>query len=150
MSVFSFLDQITEIKRNESLAAVYTLTGKEEFLEDHFESFPVMPGVLLLESLKQAALSLLVLSGDFEKHFYRLTEARDVRFGQFVRPPSRLAIEVKLLRKEGMANHFEGRIDLAGARALTASLVLEPVHWTSREKIEYFERLRGREQGYLE
>lgn len=144
VSVFCFIDEITEVKKNESLTAAFTLKGSEEFLLDHFEGFPVMPGVLMLESLKQAAQSLLVLSGDYEKHFFRLISVEVAKFGQFVRPKDRLRISVRLVRKEGMTSHFEGsleRVDSASgqvqARVLSARLAMGPVSWTIKEKKEY-------------
>ena len=130
---FSFIDKILEFKEKESLTALYTLKGGEEFLKDHFSAFPVMPGVLLLEALSQAAAALLALSQGLEPPFYRLKEARDVRFGQFVRPGSDLEIFVRWLHKEADADLFEGRIHLvkpvgapAAARALSARIALLP------------------------
>ena len=129
MSVFCFIDKVAEFKKDESLTAYYTLTGKEEFLKDHFKNFPVMPGVLLLETAKQAAASLLRLS-DGEGKQYRLKSAEEVRFGQFVKPGSRLKIFVRLLKNGSEASIFDGRIDLADApfgKALTATMTLAPV-----------------------
>ncbi len=149
MSVFTFIDKITEVKKNESLTAFFTLRGDEEFLLDHFKGFPVMPGVLEIESLKQAALSLMVFSGDYDKDFFRLAKVSDVKFGQFVKPGQMIRVFVELVRKEGMASVFNGRIDLAAsesgeptAKALTAELRLEPVRWTAIERREYIERLK--------
>ena len=60
---FCFIDKVVEIRKNEFLTAVFKLKGSEEFLKDHFEGFPVMPGVLLLEALKQASERLWAASG---------------------------------------------------------------------------------------
>lgn len=137
LSVFCFVDRITELKKDETLTAFYTLSGREEFLKDHFVDFPVMPGVLLLESLKQAAAALLGLSAGSSadgrgRNFYRLARVADVKFGQFVRPDSELRLFVRFLKKEGALNHLDGRIDLASGgvllgKALSASLTLAPV-----------------------
>ena len=127
MTAFCFIDQVAEVKKGESLTAFYTLRGTEEFLQDHFEGFPVMPGVLLLESLKQAASRLVALSGGTPPPFFRLAKAEEVKFGQFVRPGSLLKIFVRKLKEEGRFVFFEGRIDLEKRKALSANLVLEPV-----------------------
>ncbi len=131
---FSFIDRIAEVKKNESLTAFYTLQGSEEFLKDHFENFPVMPGVLLLETLIQAASELLILSEGRRGDFFRLVSAEEVKFGQFIRPESELKIFVRLLKKEGHFRSFEGRIDWAQGlenrifrKALTAHVTLGPV-----------------------
>ncbi len=131
MSVFCFVDRVAEVKKNESLTAFYTLKGSEEFLKDHFNGFPVMPGVLLLESLKQAASKLLILSEGSKASFYRLVSAEEVKFGQFVKPGSELKIFARLVRKEGPLAFFEGRIDLLNdssgtnqRKALTANITL--------------------------
>ncbi len=134
MGPFSFIDRIAEVKKNESLTAFYTLKGSEEFLKDHFEGFPVMPGVLLLETLIQAASELLILSGGRRGDFFRLVSAEEVKFGQFIRPESELKIFVRLLKKQDHFRSFEGRIDWVNGlesslskKALTAHVTLGPV-----------------------
>ena len=126
------MDKVVDLKKNESLTAVYTLNGREEFLKDHFSGFPVMPGVLLLESLKQTASALLTLSGGPKERFYRFTRVQDVKFGQFVKPGSELKLFVRLLEKEGDKRCFEGRIDLTvqgvfAGKALSAWMELTGV-----------------------
>jgi len=124
LRTFSFIDQILEVRKEESLTALYTLKGNEEFLKDHFAGFPVMPGVLMVEALKQAASSLLALSGGVEAPFHRLKEARDIRFGQFVKPGMDLKVFVRWLKKEEGADFFEGRIERVGRTSLPAQKVL--------------------------
>ena len=134
MSVFGFIDKVAEFEKNDSLTAYYTLTGKEEFLKNHFKNFPVMPGVLLLEMAKQAAGLLLQLSDGSGKKNYRLTGAEEVRFGQFVKPGSQLKIQARLLKREAASDLFDGRIDLINppfGKALSATLVLAPVDHAS-------------------
>lgn len=139
MSVFCFIDRIAEIRKKESLTAFFKLKGSEEFLKDHFDGFPVMPGVLLLESLRQAASSLLVLSGDFEETFYRFAQVEAVKFGQFVKPGSVLKLWVHFVKKEKNELFFDGRIDLvsggiSSGKALTANFSLLPVESAAEEK----------------
>ena len=139
MSVFCFIDKIVEVRKKESLTALFTLKGSEEFLKDHFDGFPVMPGVLLLEALRQVASSLLVLSGDFEETFYRFSQVEAVKFGQFVKPGSALKLWVRLLKKEKEEIFFEGRIDLKSGgvlsgKALTANFSLLPLESEAEEK----------------
>ena len=114
MAAFSFIDSVSEVKRNESLTAFFSLKGSEEFLKDHFAGFPVMPGVLLLESLRQAAAALLADSSQNGGGFFRLAEVEEVKFGQFVRPGNRLKLFVRLVpsKNTSLAASFEGRIHL--------------------------------------
>lgn len=91
-----------------------------------------MPGVLQLEALKQAAVRLLCESDDVPAQAYRLAEARDVRFGQFVRPGSRLKIVVRLTGRKGARASCLGRMDLMregvpAGRSLSADLELERI-----------------------
>jgi 3-hydroxyacyl-[acyl-carrier-protein] dehydratase len=141
MSIFRFVDRVSEVFKNDSLTAYYTLTGGEEFLLDHFDGFPVMPGVLMLEALTQASSSLLAYSGDFKEPSYRLESVSDVKFGQFVKPGNRLKLTVRLLGEQDGASRVEGRIDRltpdgasSAGKALSASLVLRPVSCSREEK----------------
>ncbi len=92
-----------------------------------------MPGVLLLEALKQASVAVLTEAA-LAQTFYRLVSVEEVKFGQFVKPGNELKITTRLVKTEGSLHFFEGRIDLIdpsqpgnGRKALTASLALEPV-----------------------
>ena len=133
MGAFSFIDKISEVEKDQSITAFFTLKGTEEFLQDHFEGFPVMPGVLLLESLRQA--SALIIGGwaNSETPDFRLDEVQEIKFGQFVKPGNRLRIAARVLKKEGPRTFLEGRMDLVdengdpAGRALSASFSLVPV-----------------------
>jgi len=121
---------VSEVEKGQSITAFFTLKGDEEFLLDHFEGFPVMPGVLLLESLKQAACVLLN-SESGNGSVYRLAAVHGVKFGQFVKPGSCFEISVRLTRREGRRADFEGRARLVegetkGARVLQAEFSLVP------------------------
>ncbi len=130
MGAFSFIDKISEVEKNQSITAFFTLKGNEEFLQDHFENFPVMPGVLLLESLKQAAMLLLGGWENSDTQLLRLEQVHEVKFGQFVKPGNLLRIFARLMKKEGPRAFLEGRMDLMGdsgnpiGRVLTASFSL--------------------------
>ena len=95
-------------------------------MKDHFADFPVMPGVLLLESLRQAAGRLLEMSDPKGGAVYRLVEAEEVKFGQFVKPGNNIKLFVRLVQDKT----FEGRIDLmkdqvSTGKALSARFSLE-------------------------
>jgi 3-hydroxyacyl-[acyl-carrier-protein] dehydratase len=131
LSVFCFIDRVEDVHSDGSLTAYYTLTGREEFLLDHFGGFPVMPGVLMLEALKQASRRYLELSEGPDTN-WRLSSAEEVKFGQFVRPGGTLRIKTKLVKKEGASRRFDGRIELLSSapdqtsvgRALAAAITL--------------------------
>ena len=133
MGSFSFIDKISEVEKDQSITAFFTLKGDEEFLKDHFEDFPVMPGVLLLESLKQAATLLVGGWANSDTPCFRLDEVQEVKFGQFVKPGSLLRIAARLVKKEGPRAFVEGRMDLMSesgnpvGRALSASFSMVPV-----------------------
>ena len=132
MSIFSFVEGVSEVKKSESITAFFTLKPSEEYLKDHFADFPVMPGVLQLESLRQAASRFLNQTESVPRN-YRLESVGRVKYGQFVRPGSRLKVFVRFLKKEKQAAYFEGRIDLMEgekpvARAILADFSLLPVN----------------------
>lgn len=140
--MFSFVDNVSEVKKGQSITAFFTLKGTEEFLLDHFEGFPVMPGVLLLESLKQAAVRLLDASSRNGAQ-YRLRDVPMVKFGQFVKPGCRFRIWVEWVRENTGQVDFEGRVNLMdgeieGPKALQATFSLS-VPGSSEEEREDLE-----------
>ena len=83
---FSQLDKIIEIEAGERITAVKYLSGKEEYLQDHFPRFPVMPGVLMLEAMFQASSWLVRYTDQFSHSTVELREAKNIKFQNFVTP----------------------------------------------------------------
>ncbi len=141
LSHFCFIDKIIEVEKNKSLKAVYKLDGSQEFLKDHFDGFPVMPGVLMLETLKQAASWLMAWSSDFKEPFSCFSSVSDVKFGQFIKPGSLLQIDVNVIKEDSPLVVFKGRIDFsqeadqaAIKKALSAIFTLKPLSASTEEK----------------
>ncbi len=80
------------------IVAVKELDGSEAYLKDHFPTFPIMPGVMMLETLVQAARLLLP---EREDGPWVLGEVKAMKYGQMVRPGESLEVEVRILKTEG-------------------------------------------------
>ena len=107
------------------IVGVKNLSLAEEYLADHFPAYPVLPGVLMLESLVQAAAWLVRASTDFEKSLILLREARNVRYGSFVRPGSQLVMEVEASEIGREESRFKAVGRCEGQTAVQAQMVLE-------------------------
>jgi UDP-N-acetylglucosamine acyltransferase len=94
------VDAITQYDAGRCLVAVKNVTVNEEFFQGHFPGAPLMPGVLMLESLTQAAAVLLVERGDQAPNTrVYLRGVNDAKFRRQVVPGDRLRLEVSLGRR---------------------------------------------------
>src|SRR5947199_2752987 len=106
---FNLVDRILEVQPGKVLRAVKNLTLGEEYLADHFPTFPVMPGVLMLQALVEAGAWLLRLSEDYAHSVIVLREARNIKYGTFMEPGRQMSVAVELTeRGEGVAT-FKGK-----------------------------------------
>src|SRR5208337_3056093 len=94
---FNLIDRIEEVSESRLVAVKYVSLA-EEYLADHFPTFPVLPGVMMLEAMTQAASWLMHLRSGFAKSMVVLKEARNVKFGNFVAPGNALRIEVDAVK----------------------------------------------------
>ena len=92
---FLLIDDILE-QEERRIVAIKNVSASEEYLADHFPSFPVLPGVFMLEALVQAARKLLGPDG----RRMVLGKVGPTRYGNFVRPGEALVVEVKLVSRE--------------------------------------------------
>jgi 3-hydroxyacyl-[acyl-carrier-protein] dehydratase len=121
---FNLVDRITEVQPGKSLRAIKYLTLGEEYLADHFPTFPVMPGVLMLETLVEASAWLLRLTDDFRHSVIALREAKQVKFGTFMEPGKCMTVTVQLQDEgEGWAS-FKGSGEADGQSTVSARLSL--------------------------
>lgn len=122
---FELIDRVLE-RGPSHLVAVKSVTVAEEYLADHFPGFPVLPGVLMLESLVQAGRRFILEDtaetnepaandqpmavGQCLSRANRLTlaEVRNVRYGNMVRPGQSLRVQVTLRKQSDGVYEFDG------------------------------------------
>src|ERR1700752_383369 len=117
---FNLIDRIVEVQPGRVIRACKNLTLGEEYLADHFPTFPVMPGVLMLQTLVESAAWLLRLTEDFRHSVIVLREAKNVKYGTFMVPGHRLDLEVELLSQDGTTATFKGKGETGGATTVSA------------------------------
>lgn len=105
---FRLIDRITEITRGERIVAIKAVSLAEEYLADHFPTFPVLPGVLMLQGMAEAAAWLVRDAQDFSSSVILLRQARNVTYKSFVKPGNLLRLEVTCRRLEQDESEFDG------------------------------------------
>jgi 3-hydroxyacyl-[acyl-carrier-protein] dehydratase len=129
---FTLLDRVTAIEPGKSITAIKTLSLSEEYLADHFPCFPVMPGVLMLEAMTQAAAWTIRLGEDFAHSIVVLREARNVKYGDFVEPGKVLTVTAEVQSQEGQLTKVKASGLVGDRTSLTARLVLERYNMADR------------------
>ena len=122
---FNLVDRIVEVTPGQKLRGYKNLTLAEEYLADHFPTFPVMPGVLMLQTLVEAASWLLRLTDDFRHSVIVLREAKNVKYGTFMEPGKQMTFEVELAGQDGTTASFKGKGETGGASTVSARFTLD-------------------------
>jgi 3-hydroxyacyl-[acyl-carrier-protein] dehydratase len=118
---FYLIDKIERLS-DQRIVAVKNVSLAEEYLADHFPTFPVLPGVLMVEAAVQAAGWLLHHRSQFAKSVAVLKEARNVKYGQFVAPGNFLRIDVELLKPTNAGASFKATGTVGQAQAVQMRL----------------------------
>jgi 3-hydroxyacyl-[acyl-carrier-protein] dehydratase len=130
---FHLIDRIAEVQPGRSLAAYKNLTLGEEYLADHFPTFPVMPGVLMLQTLVEAGAWLLRLTEDYRHSVIVLREVKNIKYGTFMEPGKTMDVKVELAdRAEGLAT-IKGKGEMEGQQTVSARLVLATYNLRDRD-----------------
>jgi 3-hydroxyacyl-[acyl-carrier-protein] dehydratase len=129
---FLLIDRITELEPQKSITAVKNLSMAEEYLADHFPGFPVMPGVLMLETLIQAGGWLIRHSEDFAHSTIMLKEVRAIRYNSFVSPGNSLIVQMNVKKHADGIWDFSGSGTVNGDSAVSAKLTLEAFNLSDR------------------
>ena len=98
---FVMIDRVVSIEKNEVLVGIKNVTINEPFFSGHFPGHPVMPGVLQLEAMAQAAGILLLRRSSSEGKVAFFMSADKVKFRKPVVPGDQLKITAKLEKVRG-------------------------------------------------
>jgi 3-hydroxyacyl-[acyl-carrier-protein] dehydratase len=117
------VDRVEELIPDRSIAAIKAVTFNEGFFQGHFPGRPIMPGVLIVEALAQAAGVLAVeslgLSGTGKLVYFMAIE--EAKFRKPVEPGVLLRLEVAFVQKRSKVCKFAGRALVDGQVAAEAS-----------------------------
>ncbi len=115
---FLLVDRVVEIIPRQKLVAYKNVTINEPFFAGHFPGHPVMPGVLILESLAQACAILAYKSADLDptREVSYLMAIDGAKFRKPVLPGDRLDLEVSVLKHKGAVWKQKGIASVNGVK----------------------------------
>jgi 3-hydroxyacyl-[acyl-carrier-protein] dehydratase len=119
---FLFVDEILELEPGRRIVAARTFREDEEFFRDHFPGFPVVPGVLLTETMGQAAGKCLDAER-LPRGRAMLARIRSASFRRWVRPGERAVVRAEVKSSQPQAASAECRLEVDGALAAQADLL---------------------------
>jgi 3-hydroxyacyl-[acyl-carrier-protein] dehydratase len=125
---FLLVDAIVEMERLKRIVGIKNVTINEDYFAGHFPGKPIMPGVLIVESMAQTGgLLLLQEVPDREKKLLYFVAIDDARFRRPVVPGEQLRIEVNVVTWRGNFCKLEGKASVNGELAAEATLMCKMV-----------------------
>lgn len=105
---FILIDKVVSLEKGSKIRTVKNVSLAEEYLADHFPTFPVLPGVLLLEGLIESASWLVRYTKNFAHSMVLLEEARNVKYRSFLAPGGQIEYTVEARAIEENVSSFSG------------------------------------------
>jgi 3-hydroxyacyl-[acyl-carrier-protein] dehydratase len=131
---FNLVDRILEVEPGKRIRMVKNLTLAEEYLADHFPTFPVMPGVLMLQTLVEAGAWLLRITEDFRHSVITLREARNVKYGNFMEPGKSLVVTAEIAEMgDAPEVTLKGKGETEGTSTVSARFTLTRYNLRDRD-----------------
>ncbi|MCK4869914.1 MAG: 3-hydroxyacyl-ACP dehydratase FabZ [Gammaproteobacteria bacterium] len=124
---FMLVDRVLELEKGESIVALKNVTYNEPFFPGHFPKKPVMPGVIIVEALAQAAGILTLISNNIgpnhDEMFY-FAGIDNVRFRRIVEPGDQLILHASIERNKKTVYKFNAKAMVGDELACCADLML--------------------------
>jgi 3-hydroxyacyl-[acyl-carrier-protein] dehydratase len=123
---FLMVDRVLELEHKKRIKALKNVTANEPYFIGHFPHRPVMPGVMMLEALAQAAALLSYDAVDAkpdDKSVYYFAGIDNARFKRPVEPGDQMILDVTLERMKSSIFKFQARASVDGETAVEAGLM---------------------------
>jgi len=134
---FLMVDGILEMERLKRIVGIKNVTINESHFQGHFPGAPVMPGVLIIESMAQTGGLLLLLEvPDREKKLLYFVAVDGARFRRPVVPGDQLRLEMTVLSWRGDFCKLEGKATVNGQLAAEATLMCKMMDREAAAKVE--------------
>ena len=117
---FLLVDRIVELEPNRRAVGIKNVTVNEEFFQGHFPEKPMMPGVLICETMAQVAAVLARCSEQEDDTVFVLTGLDRVKFKRPVEPGDQLRIELEVSRRRKHYWRLTGTVAVDGKRVAEA------------------------------
>ncbi len=114
---FLLLTQVDEVEPAVSAKGIWRLSGEEYFFQGHFPGNPVVPGVLMIESLAQLGAVMLLSHPDYKGKTAYFGRCESARFFRKVLPGDTLSLEVEMLKLKGPIGKGHGVAYVNGEKA---------------------------------
>lgn len=127
---FLLIDRVIHLEHDKRVTAIKNLTFNEPFFQGHFPGHPVMPGVLIVEAMAQAAGVLIKLSiphDPAQPVVFYLVKIDNARFNRVVVPGDQLRLEVEHRRRMRNMSQFLGRAFVGDQLAAEAEMLCAEV-----------------------
>lgn len=125
------VDRVVEIRPDQSITAIKAVSMNEQFFQGHFPGRPIMPGVLIVEALAQAAGVLAVeslgLANSGKLVYFMAIES--AKFRNPVEPGCLLQLDVEFVQKRSAVCKFAGKASVDGkvvAEANFTAMIADP------------------------
>ena len=114
---FLMIDEVVEVVPGEKAVCIKNVSEDEYYFKGHFPGNPIMPGVLIVESLAQAG-AVAILSKEENKGKNALFAGIDkMKFKRIVKPGDTLNLEVNIIKQKGPIGVGEGKATVNGELA---------------------------------
>ena len=132
---FDLVDAVLE-QNEKTIVTIKHVSGAEEYLQDHFAGFPVLPGVMMLEAMVQAGRRLAEAGRDPSDPPLVLGSVRGLKYGRFVPPGCSLVVRCEMPSGRAEDGSVEIRAtagvrepdgSMSGQKAASGRLTLRPV-----------------------
>jgi len=120
---FLLVDRVLSHEPRKSIVALKNLTVNEEFFNGHFPQRPVMPGVLIIESMAQVAGLVMLVEDEHKGKIPFFTGIDNARFRRPVVPGDQMILEIEVLRIKGNVGKVRGRALVEDEVAAEADLM---------------------------
>lgn len=123
---FLLIDRVTELELGKSITAIKNVTINEPFFNGHFPGAPVMPGVLILEAMAQAAGILSFKTKNYTPEQIGIIYFAGIdgaRFKKPVKPGDQLVLKAEIVREMRGIWKYRGRAEVDGVMVAEAELM---------------------------